>query len=114
MEEVTKPDEPDFDLPVVVKSVDLNRVENRRAHHTDNYDDAGLIVRRGQAFSLIVTTKTPLPAKTKLVSRATFQLATDTYRLSKRYTFEVDTVATVQGTRTKIELKTPADVAVGT
>ena len=112
MEEVTQPDEPVFALPVEVKGVDLNLEENRRVHRTDYYDDSGLIVRRGQAFSLTVAAQQSLPAKAKVVSRATFQLTT-TNRFRRLYTFEVDTVATVEGSSIKIDLKTPADVSVG-
>ena len=44
-----------------IDSVDLDIVDNRRAHHTLDYEYAGLVVRRGQAFTINLTTTKPLP-----------------------------------------------------
>ena len=49
-------------VPLEVQSIDLNLTKNRSAHHTDSYDERGLVVRRGQAFSLTLSCKQSLPA----------------------------------------------------
>jgi len=51
------------------------------------------------------------PAGTKVVTRATFQLASRQHR--KPYTFEVDTVSTVKGNSISVDIKPPATVAIG-
>ena len=49
--------------------------------------------------------------KAKVISRATFTLVTSQY---STYTFEVDTVTTdVHGRSIKLQVKPPADAAIG-
>ena len=55
------PEEPvEFDT-LEIKEVDLNKSSNSSAHHTEEYEYPGLVVRRGQSFSIAVTTSRPLP-----------------------------------------------------
>lgn len=68
VKEVLPPEEPPqrpiggTDLnKIQVETVFLNLETNHSAHHTDRYDYDGLIVRRGQSFSLTLNTKDPLP-----------------------------------------------------
>ncbi len=44
-----------------IKSVDLNLVGNRETHYTTEYEYPGLVVRRGQDFTINLTTTKPLP-----------------------------------------------------
>ena len=44
-----------------IDSVDLDMEDNRRAHHTLDYEYPGLVVRRGQTFNINLTTTKPLP-----------------------------------------------------
>ena len=37
------------------KQVDLSRTVNRHAHHTSNYEIPNLVLRRGQAFEMVIT-----------------------------------------------------------
>ena len=58
-------DEPDtlpVNVPLEIETINLNLAENRRSHHTDSYDVKGLVVRRGQSFSLTLSSKNPLTA----------------------------------------------------
>ena len=50
----------DLDMLEVV-SVDLHKAENSSAHHTDKFHHLGLVVRRGQAFTISITTNKALP-----------------------------------------------------
>ena len=61
LEHVTdEPDVPTVSVPLEIEAINLNLAENRRSHHTDRYDEKGLVVRRGQSFSLTLTSKNPL------------------------------------------------------
>ena len=42
------------------ESVDLNITENRKDHHTDEYEHEKLIIRRGQPFTLNITFNRPV------------------------------------------------------
>ena len=42
-----------------IKKVDLNKSFNNSAHHTEEYEYPGLVVRRGQSFSIQVTISRP-------------------------------------------------------
>lgn len=44
-----------------IGAVDLKKATNCSAHHTAEYDYHGLVVRRGQMFSIAVTVTGPLP-----------------------------------------------------
>lgn len=107
-----EPDSAPTPVALEVDSINLNPEENRPPHHTDRYSNQELIVRRGQMFFVTVISKQPLPANTKIVSNAVFQLKESSGR--RPFTFEVDTVTRIaQGKNIKIELKTPANVPVG-
>ena len=72
------------------------------------YSEPGLVLRRGQLFSLSLELATPI-SSVNLVTRATFALV----RYSNPYSFEVVTVSKATGNKLNIELKTPSDVPVG-
>ena len=76
-------------------------------HHTDAYDVDGLILRRGQLFSLTLNLATPVSG-TNLVTTATFTLLG-----RSRKTFEVAAVSRPSGTELTVELTTPSDAAIG-
>ena len=64
VDDIDEPDSPPpIPPPLEVVKVDSNIEENRRAHHTDRYEESGLIIRRGQTFSLTVTTKEPVSGR---------------------------------------------------
>ena len=44
-----------------VVSVDLHKEENSSSHHTDSFQHSGLVVRRGQPFTISVTTNKSMP-----------------------------------------------------
>ena len=48
--------------------VDLNRKANRKAHHTDEYDVADLILRRGQDFVITIRLDQPFDAKRDILT----------------------------------------------
>ena len=50
-----------------IKEVELNIESNRDAHFTSDYDYSGLVVRRGQSFSIGITTTKPMPTGMYLV-----------------------------------------------
>ena len=43
-----------------VSNVELHQNDNRTAHHTQDYEDQSLIVRRGQEFKVTITFSRPL------------------------------------------------------
>ena len=110
MQEAVKPSKIPPTDHMEIESIDCHLNENRSYHHTNRYDDPGLIVRRGQSFLLTLMARQPLPPGSIIATHAIFQLVGRKY---KPYAFEVDTVCSVEGKCIKIELKTPTDVAVG-
>ena len=60
MVQTITPEVLDLDMLEVV-SVDLHKVENSTAHHTDRFEHPGLVVRRGQVFAISITTNKELP-----------------------------------------------------
>ena len=40
------------DFPLKTVLVDFEKKKNRKNHHTDMYEDEGMIIRRGQEFDI--------------------------------------------------------------
>ena len=53
---------PPVELDVMeISAMDLKKSTNSSAHHTEDYDYDGLVIRRGQMFSIAATVSGPLP-----------------------------------------------------
>ena len=104
--------------PIEVTKVNLNSAKNQSEHHTLQYDTPTFVVRRGQKFTVTLTSAKVLPEGTKLVSRASFALkpVSQTRYTRKPSSFEVDAVATVisgAGKEISVDLWTPGTTPIG-
>lgn len=96
---------------LTIESVDLNLEANQVAHFTDAYEYDGLVVRRGQSFTITITTSKPVPTGSKVVTRAIFQLVAKS--IFERTSFDVKAVSSAKGNTLNLELTPPADVEIG-
>jgi transglutaminase 1 len=109
-EGVEETDPPTLPEAVKVTSVERNISVNKRVHHTDAYDMEGLVLRRGQLFSLTLHLAKPISAA-NLVTTAMFTLLGSRNRSIR--SFEVATVSKPSGTVLTVELTTPSDAGIG-
>ena len=79
-------------------------------HHTNTFDPDGLILRRGQLFSLTFQLATPISG-TNLVTKAIFTLL-GKYDVQLK-SFEVVAVSRATEDELTVELRTPADAEIG-